>query len=128
MLLDTGASVSVLDASALYLLGLTKDDFVSPVSLGAARVIVADGQSMPLLGAVDCLFLMLGSCTHRRVQMLVAERLCGVDALLGLDLLMSIGAKVNPNSHKNVATLCPSQPTSNCGLITYTSNESFPQF
>ena len=95
---DTGASVSVLDASALYRLGLTKDDFVSPVSLGVARVNMADGQSMPLLGAVDCLFLTLGSCTHRRVQMLVAERLCGVDALLGLDLLMSIGATISLGS------------------------------
>lgn len=82
MLVDTGAGVSLISASALASL----TPCMYPVERsGVSNLVGADGKPIELLGTVD-LFLTFGSSPQLPITLVVAKSCC-VAALLGADFL-----------------------------------------
>ena len=48
VMLDTGTSLTIMEEKMLSRLGLCGDELVSLSSIGIQRLVVADGQSMPV--------------------------------------------------------------------------------
>ena len=94
VLLDTGASLTFMEEKILSRLGLCCDDLVPLSSVGFPRLVVADWRPMPVLGVVSSLTLSLGALPPCPVRVVVVERLCGADLILGSDFLLANGATV----------------------------------
>ena len=112
-LIDTGASVSLIDASLLDSLH-ARSSLYPAKSLGITRVVAANGQALSLLGAVDLSVQFKQDQPALTVSVLVStlnpQCLLGADFLLRYGMTLDLGTLMLSGSGVNVPLSVPHAP------------------